>query len=470
VARHFVVADRGDAVRIRAVAFGLSLCSFIVPARALAQGFGISEQGTCAMSRGGAAAGDPCDDGSAIYINPAGLAGREGLVISGGGTLIFASGSFTSDLMRRSAIDNDGVLAPHLYVQYGISDRAAFGFGLYAPYGLAMKWPLDFEGRFVNYDAKLETVYLQPTVAYAFNDRVSVGGGLTVAVSSVELNRREDLARVPIPGAAGLTFGALVNTQTDFASTSLEASGATGFGANLGILVRPHARVRVGLRYLTKIALDYDGDATFTPVPGPFAVTRPNPLGLPVGTPLDAAVSQVVASLQNQVLTTELEMPAQLQLGVSVQAASRVKLFADYQWVDWSAFDHVSLDFAMPIPPDEELVQNYQDTSGVRFGAEVELNAALRARGGYFYNQAASPDETVTPILPEASRNHVTLGLGWSPHQKVTIDAAYHFLKAADRRGRVVNPPAGELPTVALNSGTYEGRGDLFGITLTFRP
>jgi long-chain fatty acid transport protein len=441
-----------------------------MPARALGQGFGISEQGTCAMSRGGAAAGDPCDDGSAIYINPAGLAGRKGIVVSGGGTLIFASGSFTSDLTKRTEIDNDGVLAPHVYLQYGISERVALGFGVYAPYGLAMKWPLDFEGRFVNYDARLETVYLQPTVAWAFNERISVGAGLTVAVSSVELNRREDLARVPIPTVPGLTFGALVEPQTDFASTSLEASGATGVGANLGVLVRPHDRVRLGVRYLTKVTLDYDGDATFTPVPGPFVVTKPNPAGLPVGTPLESAVSQVLATLQNQALRTELEMPAQLQVGVSVRAAPRVKLFADYQWVDWSAFERVRLDFAMPIPPDEELIQNYRDTSGVRFGAEVELNDALRARGGYFYNQAAAPDETVTPILPEARRNHVTVGLGWSPHQKVTIDAAYHFLKAADRRGRVVNPPAGQLPTVALNSGTYEGRGDLFGVTLTFRP
>ena len=33
-------------------------------------------------------------------------------------------------------------------------------------------------------------------------------------------------------------------------------------------------------------------------------------------------------------------------------------------------------------------------------------------RGGYALNQAAAPDETVTPLLPEARRNHLTAGWG----------------------------------------------------------
>src|SRR5256885_15663540 len=43
-----------------------------------AQGFGIFEQNTCTMGRGGTAAGAPCADGSAIFFNPAGVAGLAG--------------------------------------------------------------------------------------------------------------------------------------------------------------------------------------------------------------------------------------------------------------------------------------------------------------------------------------------------------------------------------------------------------
>ena len=93
----------------------------------------------------------------------------------------------------------------------------------------------------------------------------------------------------------------------------------------------------------------------------------------------------------------------------------------------------------------------------------------LQLRAGYAYNQAAAPDETVTPLLPEASRNHFTAGLGWTPRANLTLDLAYQFVRHADRRGRVVNPPPGEAPTVALNSGLYRSRADLLGFTLTYR-
>ena len=102
-----------------------------------------------------------------------------------------------------------------------------------------------------SYDSTLKTIYLQPTVAYALNDRISLGGGLTFALSSVELNRREDLATVPVR-YSGLTFSALVDDRTDFANTTLSADGATGIGVNVGGLIKAHERVSLGARYLSE--------------------------------------------------------------------------------------------------------------------------------------------------------------------------------------------------------------------------
>ena len=42
--------------------------------RAAAQGYGLYEQGACAMARAGAAVAAPCEDGSAIFFNPAAIA------------------------------------------------------------------------------------------------------------------------------------------------------------------------------------------------------------------------------------------------------------------------------------------------------------------------------------------------------------------------------------------------------------
>ena len=444
----------------------LAVLLLVAPDRAHAQGFGIYELSACAMGRGAAGVAQPCDDGSAIAVNPGAIVGREGVTFGSGGLLVFGNGSFTSDDSTRTELESSVAPVPYGYFVYGVSPRLAFGIGGYVPYGLGVKWPLDFAGRFVSFDSTLKSIYLQPTVGYAITSALSVGGGATIAISSVELNRREDLARVPL-GATGLSFGALVNDQTDFATTQLSASGSTGVGFNLGARFRADDRVQLGIRYMSGITLEYEGDATFTPVPGSITVTKPNPLGLPIGTPLDPFVGQVMSNLPNQSATTELELPAQLVVGAAVRATPQFTLFADYQWVNWSVFDTVTLDFSNPSTPDEQLVQSYSDTGALRLGAEFALNPGLQLRGGYSYTQAAAPDQTVTPLLPEAQRNHFMVGAGWAFNPRFTLDLAYHFVAHDDRRGRVVNPTPGS--NVDLNSGIYRSRGDLLGITLTYR-
>jgi long-chain fatty acid transport protein len=130
----------------------------------------------------------------------------------------------------------------------------------------------------------------------------------------------------------------------------------------------------------------------------------------------------------------------------------------------------VTLDFSNPTPPDEHIIENYRSTSTVRSGVEFKTAEMFRVSAGYFYNQAAAPDESVTPTLPEASRHHLSAGLGWDWGTHATLDVAYQFVQHADRQGRIVNPPPGQAPTVALNSGVYRERGNLFGFTVTVRP
>jgi long-chain fatty acid transport protein len=451
---------------VAAFAAGLTLPAASVSA----QGFGIYEQGTCVMARAGAGVAQPCADGSAIYINPAGLIAPKGWVITGGATLIHGTGTFTADQGPVTSSEvAKGAPPPHLYLVDNINDKVAVGFGTYVPYGLRIQWPLDFGGRFISYDSSLTTVYLQPTIAYAVTPSISIGAGLTIARGSVELNRREDLANVPL-GTTGLTFGALVDSQTDFENTVLSASGAWGAGANFGAIVKANEQLRFGVRYLTHIKLHYSGSATFTPIAGSFRVTKPNPLGFPVGTPLNTLVAVAQSALQSQPASTDIDMPAQLVVGTSVSATDRLTVFADYQWVQWSAFDAVVLNFSTGVPPNEVLPQNFRNTNAIRLGLQYNISPIWRVTGGYFHNQAAAPDENVTPLLPDAARNHFTAGVGWTPHPKLTVDVAYQFVAYDDRRGRIVNPSPGTLPTTALNSGVYRSRGDLVGITLTFRP
>src|SRR3989442_16037600 len=68
-----------------------------IPALLQAQGFGIYELGSCAMGRAGTAVAAPCDDGSAIFFNPAGLVGQKSGRARAGVTLVKGGGGVTPD-------------------------------------------------------------------------------------------------------------------------------------------------------------------------------------------------------------------------------------------------------------------------------------------------------------------------------------------------------------------------------------
>jgi long-chain fatty acid transport protein len=441
---------------------------FLTPVDGMAQGFGVFEQSGCVQGRAGATVAKSCSDGSGMFFNPAGIAGLPGWTISGGLTTVTANGSWNGDNGHTSDLANDTIPLPHIYVNYG-AEKLAFGVGMYVPYGLKTQWPLDFEGRFYSYDSGLHSVYIQPTVAYKPNENFSIGGGLVIVQGSVELRRRLDLAELAVTGTP-FTFGQIgIPPMTDFADLELDADGASGVGANLGFQAKLHERFSIGARYMTEIKLDFEGEARFEQIETGILLPPGNPLGMPPGTPLDMVLTGSGlfdgGPLTTQPANTTLDMPAQFVVGIHTLATEKLGLFFDYQWTGWSTFDEIVLDFTNPTTPQEIIVQNYENTSGIRFGVEYEASEKFVLQGGYIYNQAAAPDETVTPLLPEASRNNLTLGVGLRPSPAFELWVSYQRLLQKDRDGRIVAPPPGQPPTTDLNSGVFSFDGHLFGIT-----
>jgi len=453
--------------------------------RAAAQGFGFYEQSTCVMGRAGATVAAPCDDGSATFFNPAGLVGAAEVTITGGVTALFADGSFIDDRTRTPTdLANDAIPIPHLYLRYAPNERVAFGVGGYVPYGLATEWPIDFSGRFIGFDNRLQSIYVQPTAAVQLTDRLTVGGGLTVVIGSVELNQRLDLSEqivpfdiptsiVPASVPRPITFGQIgVPSRTDFASATLDADGAVGFGGNFGLQFRVTDWLTLGARYMLPVTLDYDGEARFQPVSTGLEIPDDINLGpgvsLPAGEPLDVLLASQFQSgaLVSQEVETEITMPSQIAVGVQLKPLPILALYADYQWVDWSSFDRIPLDFEANAL-DTERIENFEDSHALRLGGDLYLSPTLTLRGGYIRHGPAAPDETVTPLLPDGTRNEVTAGLSWRLQETVELSVAYQYLQQNDRRGRVEDPPPQEQPTEELNSGIYEFGAHLAAASVT---
>ncbi len=444
-----------------------------------AQGYGIFEQGTCTMGRAGTAVAAPCADGSAIFFNPAGLAGLAGKHISAGVTLIKAGGNFTDDLLaQKTDLDDPIIPVPQAYVSYALTPKWGVGVGLFAPYGLETKWPTTFDGRFAGYKNIIRTIYIQPTVAYQVTPRLSVGGGVDIVTGKVELNQRLDLAEQIVPTSLGVppntSFGQFgIPPGTDFADAHLEATATTVTG-HLGALIKLSDRVSIGGRYLHFSRQHYGGHATFTQDPTGLTVPATIAVGsvlIPAGTKVDDLLNTLgvfSTVLADSTAKTTVTNPEQVVLGLAVKARENLTLLADYQWTRWNRLSTLNIIFDNPLTPTRTLYESYRNTNGYRFGAEWVKDAKWTFRGGYLYHNGAAPAQTVTPLLPEGSRNELTGGAGVKVSPQFTVDFAYQFVRQNDRRGRTREPANSGIPTTGLNNGLFAFSAHLFGVSFAY--
>jgi long-chain fatty acid transport protein len=472
----------------RLVLYVLALVG-VCPALLGAQGFGIFEQAACAMGRAGTGAAAPCADGSAIFFNPAGLAGIKGGRATLGVTVLDVEGGFTDDLFQQKTKLDDPLLAiPEVYVAYGVTPKLGIGVGLFAPYGLETKWPLTFDGRFAGYDNILRSVYVQPTVAYQVTPWLSLGGGLDIVFGSVELNQRLDLAQAPIPtalvpvppGSPPVVFGQFgIAPGTDFANAHLEAS-KTAVTAHWGGIIKVNDKLSIGGRYMMHATLDYSGTGTFTQVPTNLIIPATITVGsftIPAGTPVDLLLAAPATSggldlfntvLTSQAVSTSITNPEQVIFGVAYKLRKDWTLFGDYQFTRWGKrFSVLNINFANPVL-NRVLYENYQNTNGFRFAAEWVKDAKWTFRGGWLNHEGAAPDETVTPLLPEGTRNEFTGGFTVKLSPGFSADVAYQYVKQNDRRGRTREPIFNQVPTTLLNNGVYDFHAHLFGVSLSY--
>jgi len=455
-----------------------------------AQGFGIYEQGTCAMGRAGAGVAAPCSDGSAMFFNPAGLAGLTGGHATVGVTLLDVRGGFTDDLFQQKTKLDDPLLAvPQVYVSYAATPKLGIGVGVFAPYGLETKWPMAFDGRFAGYKNIIQSLYIQPTLAYQVSPRVSLGAGLDVVLGKVELNQRLDLADapVPLPGVPpGTVFGQFgIAPGTDFANAHLEASKTT-VAAHFGAIFKATDRLSFGANFLTQAKFDYSGTASFTQVPtglvvpADIVVTPTDTIH--AGTPIDGLLgapaslggldlfNPTTGVFRSQPVTTTIKNPSQLALGVAYKLQNGWTLLGDYQLTWWSQFDTLAITFPQDVLGvlNRRLFENYHNTSGFRFGAEWAKDAKWTFRGGYLHHGGAAPAETVTPLLPEGQRNEFTVGTTVKLAAALSADLAYQYIRQNDRRGRTREPIFNQVPTTGLNNGLYDFQAHLFGVSLSY--
>src|SRR5437899_11133160 len=170
------------------------MTTFAVVASALnvsATGFRLPDQDAFATARGEAFAAT-ADNPSAIYYNTAGITQLEGDNLRGGIYGIYLDPSFRPPSPNDTTYANQAKLhaAPQLYYTHTLENQpVSFGIGMFAPYGLGLRWPQDTGFRTLGTSSSLTSIPLNPVVAFQVLPNFSVGGGVTVNYSEADLQQ-----------------------------------------------------------------------------------------------------------------------------------------------------------------------------------------------------------------------------------------------------------------------------------------
>ncbi len=418
----------------------ITLVSFIFVNLNFGSGFQINESGAKAMAMAGAFAG-VANDASAIHFNPAGITQLNGTNISAGVSLIIPSFKYTSPDGNEYEIEQKVFTPFNVYITHQFSDKFSAGFGFNTPYGLGTFWKdEEWPGRYLALDTEIRTFVFTPVVAYKVSEAFSISVGFRYGYGDVTITRKQ---AVPVPPGA------------DDALVELEGDG-TAMGFVAGILVKPSEMIQLGLSYRSEMEYEFEGDAVTTP----SGFNHPDPrigfIAFPTG-PVKAP------------LTT----PQNITFGVGIMPNEAVTISADFQYVGWSSYDKLEVNFddwTNPTTGEKQLLseRNFENSFIARLGAEYKLSEQFALRGGVLYDNNPVTDELLEPTLPDADRIGLNIGLGYNFTENLSMDFAYFLLMFSERQ--ITDSEVDQYPIEGLQpfNGTYNSNAHLFGINLSY--
>jgi long-chain fatty acid transport protein len=349
----------------------LSLAITLASTQLFASGFALNEQSISGMGTGFAGRSSSADDASIVYGNPAGMSRLKRQQVTVGVAAIDAKTDI-SDTSGRSSGTNKGDMVPFTAVPMGfyvnpVDEHWAFGLGVYAPYGLVTDYESSFQGRNFGSKSIVKVVTFQPTVSYAFNDKVSIGFGPTINRISGALESTLNLSGVTAPITGRGAGDGRVQVKGD----------DVGYGFNAGILVQATDTTSVGLTYHSKVTYKLEGHTEINPGSG---------------------VPPALLSAGRYDAKLNLDTPESVDFSVTQVMNDAWKVYAGATWTRWSRLEDITVKnsgvsggaLAPRLFGTITEEQNWHDTWAYALGTSYQLNKQWVLRTGLTF--ATYPD------------------------------------------------------------------------------
>ena len=313
----------------------------------------------------------------------------------------------------------------HFYATHSINEDLAVGLGFTTPFGLGTKWDDNWVGKYLALNTKLMVFTVSPVVAYKLSDELSVSAGFVYSFANVTITQKSPQS--PFEGDA---------------YTELTGKDNSAYGYNLGAMYKPTKDLSFGVSFHSEISYKFKGTAATT------------------------GASQLAALLPNGDATADLKTPFNLAFGVAYKVMPKFLLSADFQYVGWSSYDTLKVDFASPTVSDIASPRMYDNSFIVRLGGEYTINDDLAVQAGIYFDKNPVKPEYLNPSLPDANRLGFSAGVGYKLMPNLSVNAAYLFIRASQLT--VSDSKENYTDGIAPFNGTYNSFANLVSVTLSY--
>jgi long-chain fatty acid transport protein len=265
----------------------------------------------------------------------------------------------------------------------------------------------------------LITTKINPTIAYTFNEWLSVGAGFSFAV-------------------ARLTFKSQINNLLPRAgdgSMSYE-SWDEAFGGNVGILVRPISRLRLGLTYQSPEFFKFGFRPFFKDLGPGLAATGRRIGGTKINIPL--------------------EQPQQVTASAVYEVLPRWSLMGNVGWQNWSAFGEFPVGISAREQRTLEANLHFSDTCQIAIGQQYLIADKWLWSAGFAYDSSSVSETNRSAVLRVDRQLRYGTGIQYEINENVKAGAAWEFMDAgpaplSNHRGPLAGTLQGHYSTNYLN-------------------
>jgi long-chain fatty acid transport protein len=394
------------------------------PGTARASGLLLYETGAPDLGTASAGRAATAADASTAADNPAGmtLLDRSQLLGAAGADLPSTNFDIAPETTTPGGGGgNAGVFFPigGFFYVYKLFERVRLGIAADSDFAAAFNYGKQWTGRYYVTQESVITGKLNPSIAFSVNDWLSVGAGFSFSVGRLLFQSKINNA---LPRAAD---GGLAIESWDEA-----------FGGNVGILLRPIAKLRVGLTYQSPVDYKFGFRPHLTNLGPVLARLRQRIGGVKVNIPM--------------------EVPQQVMLSGLYDVTSNWSLMGNVGWQNWSAFGEFPVGISAANQRTVAANLHFSDTCQIAIGQQFRFGEKWLWSTGFAYDSSPVSRANRVPSMPIDRQLRYGTGIQYQINRDITAGVASEFMDAGPapysaRRGPLAGTLQGHYSTDYLN-------------------